>query len=93
MCIETLYGSKLYIPKYLHCMCIETLYGCKAGASRTEAPAFVNTPMLMRSRITTRGANRNPNFLNSETVRIPIRCSDGQQPIFSDNFGQTQLPT
>ena len=43
--------------------------------------------------VTFRGANRNPKSRNSEIVRIPIRYSDGQQQIFSDNFGQTQLPS
>ena len=38
------------------------------------------------------GANQNPKFWNSELVRMPIRYSDGQQPIFSDKFGQPQLP-
>ena len=33
----------------------------------------------------TRGANRSPKFWNSEIVLIPIRYSDGQQLIFSDN--------
>ena len=40
--------------------------------------------------MSTRGANRNPEFRNSETV-IPNRYSDGQQLILSDNFGQTPV--
>ena len=43
--------------------------------------------------VATRGANRNPKFRNSEIVRIPIWYSHEQQLIFSDNFGQTQLPS
>ena len=38
-----------------------------------------------------RGVNRNPKFRNSEVVRIPIQCLDGQQSILSDNFGQAHL--
>ena len=43
--------------------------------------------------VSVKGVNRNPKFRNSEIVRIPIRYSDGQQLILSDNFGQTQLPS
>ena len=39
----------------------------------------------------TRGVNQNPTFRNSEIVRIPIRHSDGQHLILSDNVGQTKL--
>ena len=35
--------------------------------------------------------NSNMPFRNSEIVWIPIRYSDGQQLILSDNFGQIQL--
>ena len=37
-----------------------------------------------------RGASRNPKFWNSDIVRIPIQYSDGQHPVLSDNFGQSQ---
>ena len=43
--------------------------------------------------VANRGTNRNPNFRNSEIVRIPMRYSDGQQLLLSDKFGQTHLRT
>ena len=49
----------------------------------TERPTHATT--------STRGAIRNPKFRDSEIVRLPIRYSDGQQLIWSDNFEQPQL--
>ena len=41
-----------------------------------------------RRRNATSGANRNPEFRNSDFVRSPIRTSDGQRLNVSDKFGQ-----
>ena len=48
---------------------------------------YVNDINITKWSITS-GANRNPQFRNSDFVRIPIRNSDGQRLILSEKFGQ-----